>query len=274
MVVRNLLTEIITMNKTIFAMMFAMLFATFVFSQTEEPDWQALNTHSMAYEGSTFPKEAADAVSKAVFYEKTASEHDSITVTNFVEFCDDLPNKRCFAAALYIFDPTPDAMDEIEFLVWLERVSDARFEYLKLWEYRTGYKIGTGVSSGSLSVVDPGGLPFVFPCLLVKTSEGNAFHRVKMRMVCLNRSDYPEILWEYNCDYTHESLAQAFRKSIITFKDIDNDHVNDIVLDTVEGWQSGWERGDSTFEITKHTSVFYYSDTAGKFLGIGLIPCD
>lgn len=243
-------------------------FATYVHAQVEEPDWQDLNTHAMEYEGSTFPKEAADAVLKAVFYEKRTSEYDSINVTNFVEFCDDLPHKRCFAAALYTFDPTPYSMDEIEFLVWLEKTSDARFEYRKLWEYRTGL----GVGSGSLSVVDPGGLPFVFLCLLVKTSEGNAFHSVHMRMFCRNRSDYPEMLWEYTCDYDHESLGQAFRKSVVTFKDIDNDHVNDLVLDTVEGFRDE-EKGDSRFQITKHRTVYYYSDSVGKFLGTGLIPC-
>ena len=185
-----------------------------------------------------FQRRRSDGVLMAVLYEKP-HVNSLATVTNFVEFCNDLRDKRCFAAALYMVHPSPYSMDEIQFFVWLEkiRISDDRFEYRKLWEYRTC----VGVGWGSLSVVDPTKVPWITSCVLVKTSEGNAHHAVQMRMFCLDRSDYPEILWEYNGDYCGESTGQAFRKSIVTFKDIDNDHINELILDTVEGYIAGWE---------------------------------
>jgi hypothetical protein len=256
--------------RTVVMFLLTMLIAISLRAQTEDPDWQDLNTHSPEYEGSTFPKEAEEAVLKAVLFEKDSLKDDAITVTNFVEFCSDFPDKQCFAAALYTFDPSEHVMDEIQFLVVLQRMSDARFDYVKLWEYRTGISD----ASGSLSVVYPEIFPGVTPCLMVKAYENNAFHRAHTKMICRDRSGWPQILWEYDCDITHESTGQQFRKSKITLKDLDNDHVNELVLDTVEGMMEGWEKGDSTFEIKQHRTVFYYSDTAREFLGTGLVPCD
>jgi len=259
------------MVKTIFGLLFVMLFATFSYAQTEEPDWQDVSTHRLDPEGTTFPKEAEDAVLKAISNDKKLGKDVSIKVTNFVEFCVDVPYKRCFAAALYKVDPSVNYLDEMQFLVWLDRIPDGRSEYRKLWEHRTE----PVNASGSLTLVDAPSISFTTSCLLVKTvDDSNAAHGVDMKMLCLNQSDLPETLWEYNCDYTHESLAQAFRKSIVIFRDVDDNGVNELILDTVEGYKAGFDQGDTKFQITMHRTVFYYSDTAGKYLGTGSVPCD
>jgi hypothetical protein len=197
---------------------FSTLVAISLRAQTEEPDWQDLNTHRLDSEGNKFLKPDADFVLKAILNNNELPEDGSIKITNLVEYCVQLPYKRCFAAALYTVDAAVTYLDEAQHLVWLDRILDDRAAYRKLWEYRTE----AGNASGSLSVVDAPSASFVAPCLLVKTSDdSNAAHAVKMSMFCLNRSDYPEILWEYNSDYTHESLAQAFRKSIVIFRDVD-----------------------------------------------------
>lgn len=266
--------RIFTMAKTTFILMFGILFATFVFAQTEEPDWQDVGTHVLDLEGTKFPKEAAEGVLKAVLYGKRTNGDILIEVTNFVEFCDDLHDKRCFAAALYTVDPTPegspiqDCMDQIQFLVWLERISDVRYEYIKLWEQHTG----GGIVSGSLSVVDSTAVPVVTPCLLVKTSAGGNGQSIEMKMLCRGNRDWPEIVWEYSGDYWGTSTGQGFRKSILSFKDVDNDHINELVVDTVEGYIAGWDdgTGDGSFKITKQRSMFRYENE--KFVAITPIP--
>jgi hypothetical protein len=52
------------------------------------------------------------------------------------------------------------------------------------------------------------------------------------------------------------------------------DKVDDLILDSIEGYQAGFDQGDTTFQITMHRTIFYYSGTAGKYLGTGLVPCD
>jgi len=254
--------------------MFVILFAGFVFAQTEEPDWQDIGTHRLEEEGTTFSKEAEDAVLKAISNDKKLGEYVSLKVTNFVEFCDD-HDQRCFAAAIYTVDPTPegspneDSMDQIQFLVWLERISDVRFEYRKLWEYQTG----GAIVSGSLTVVDPATVPGVTTaCVLVKTSQGGDGQNVDMLIICLGNSDGREIFWEYSGDFSTLSLQQGFRKSIVIFRDIDDDGVSGLILDSIEGYKAGFDQGDSTFQITMHRTVFYYSESAGKFLTSGQIP--
>lgn len=269
MMVQNLHVEIFTMIKTIFGLMFAMLFTTFVFAQTEEPDWQDVMTHRADSEGTT--KEAADSVLKAILYDSHLPEDVSITVTHFVEFCDDLHDKQCFAAALYTVDLSPNLMDEMQFFVWMDRmwITNDRFEYRKVCEYRTE----SGNASGSLSLIHSANPPFDRPCLLVKTADdSNAFHAVKMRLLCRNQTDYPEILWEYDADYTHESLAQAFRKSIVSFRDTDDDEIDELILDSVEGYLPDEGQSDRIFQITMHRTVFYYEYHEGKYLGSGLVP--
>jgi len=249
--------------------MFVILFATLVFAQTEEPNWQDVMTHRLDSEGNKFLKPDADVILKAILNNNKAPEDGSIEITNLVEFCVDSPYKRCFAAALYTIDPSVNMMDEMQFFVWMDRIPDDRAAYHKLWEYRTE----VGNASGSLSVVEAPSGSFVAPCLLAKTADdSNAAHAVNMKMFCLNQSGYPEVLWEYDGDYTHESLAQAFQKSIVIFRDVDDDEVKDLILDTVEGYQPGFDQGDSTFQITMHRMIFYYSNSANKFLGTGIIP--
>lgn len=254
--------------RTVVMFILATLIATSLRAQTEEPDWQDFSTHGLDLEGSEFSKEAAEAVLKAVLYGKKMDGDSSIEVTNLVEFCDDLHDKRCFAAALYTVDPSQYSLDEMQFLVWLDRIRiyDDHYEYRKLWELRTG----EGMVSGSLSVIDPAKVPWVTPCLIVKTSGGAACQSVQMRMFCRGRSDYPDILWEYTGDYFHESTAQAFRKSTVTFRDTNNDQVNELILDTIEGYRPGWETGDQNFKITKHRSVFHYKKE--KFVATTLVP--
>lgn len=254
---------IFTMAKTTFALMFGLLFATFVFAQTEEPNWQDVTTHRLDSEGSSFPKEAEYGVIKAILPAKSVGNTSFIKVTNFVEFCDDRHDKRCFAAAIYTLRERNN--DPLQFLVWMERTSKNQFEYRKLWEYQTE----TGLASGSLSVVDAPSASFFNPCLLAKTSDDSeALHPVTTRLFCLNRSNYPEIVWEFEGDYIQESTDQAFCKNILIFRDIDDDGTNEIIVDSIEGYQPRWAQGDQKFRITMYRTVYYYDNQIGKFLAV------
>lgn len=51
-------------------------------------------THRLDPEGSTFSKESADALLKAILFDNKLPADGSLKVTNFIEFCDD-HDKRC-----------------------------------------------------------------------------------------------------------------------------------------------------------------------------------
>lgn len=257
------------MTNAISALMFVILFATFVFAQTEEPDWTNLGTHVLASHEKTFSQEVATAVVNAVLYGNKASGDGRIKVTNFVEFCNPYEESKCFAVAVYSVGPD---MNGSQYLVWLLKTS-ATPTYFKLWERQAGG--GVCCYGASIALVWPfhdiQKSGWLSPCVYVATSSGGAGQSVEMRLYCVKPDSYsPEVLWEYTGDYWGESTAQAFRKSTVTFRDIDNDQINELILDTVEGYRPEWENGDQTFKITKQCTLFRYQNE--RFVAITPVP--